>query len=495
MTIRLLTFLAVLLGTLPLSAQERVQISIPDVVALAGEAEICVPVIADSFPDIASVQFSLTWDSTEVRYLRDDFGDNPLGLSDMTTSSTNFPGNYVVTFTTNDLQGITLAPGTVMFRLCFEPTMTNGSTPITFGGPLEPEFAQAGAIVAFPFDTLPGSVRYGSDVAVSVLPGDTDDNGQVDARDLINIALAHGSGGPGRAELNTEFRNQTAPVWDENLVSGVNFAKIDGSGDGFIDGEDVALVRSYFGQSLGTFTEAPDVSTPTGPILSLEVPDAVEQSIPATFRVNLGDGNDPDAVGYALAYAFEYDPNDVDPTTIDVDFPGTFFEDNNVTVWNSFDATRGRIEVAIGRTDQMNTTLPGGLVSTITFEPAGPVDNGNFETDFRLIPLAFVRADQSAGNIQGSTTTVTVTGSTAVNEPAWGATLRLFPNPYVAGPLTLAGDLPRLTEVRVLDATGRELQRISGDVRRLDLGGLPTGAYVVQLRSAEGMVNRRVVKR
>lgn len=478
-----------------LFAQSVVILSIPDIVAPEGTTEVCLPIVADTFPNIVTVQFSLEWDSTQLEFTELRLGDNPYGFEG-TFSSMPVSDNIGISFIPPSASGITLSPGTVLFEACFNTTQTEGSSTVTFDGFLPPEFAQDdGTFMPVPNTMNPGSISYGSNVAVSVLPGDTNDDQQVDHRDVLNIAYIFGAVGPARTDISTAFSPQTAAVWAGSFASGLNHAAADASGNGVVDTEDLDVVRANYDMTLNAaFNVAPDVSSEVGPALSLETEGVINAGEETTITVNLGDGNDPDAVGYALAFALLFDPAFVDLNSIRVNYDASFLGDDLLNVNNLSTHTDGRFEIAASRKDQLNTTTPGGKICTFSFIPLNPTGEESFPVEFGVVPNAFVRADQSDGAIKGSTKTLEVQVPSAIREPSWAAELSIFPNPYTNGPLSIRGELPALDEVRILDQSGRLLKTWTGNFRQFDLGGLPAATYLLQIEAAGGMVNRKVVK-
>ena len=493
MTHRFLVALLLVCGSmLSLRAQTKVQLSVPDVVATADAQIICVPVIADSFPAIVALQFSLAWDTTELTLDNVDFGDNPLSLNDMTTSTVN-AGNFGVTFTVNDLSGIPLPPGTELFQLCFRPTMEDGSSAVTWDGYIPGEFVLENTASPFPFELIPGSVSYGSTVATTVLPGDTDANGQVDHRDLINVGFLSGTTGPARTNASANFTPQSVALWPGTLATGVNHANVDADGDGTIAAADVSVIESnYASVTTGTFVPAPDVSVTTGPQLTLTTDEIFSGANPGTVDIDLGDGNDPNAVGYALAFAIEFDPAEIDPASLRVAFDGSFLGDELLTIQQLPDGTTGRLEVALSRQDQINATTPGGRVATLSFTPR-PTDEP-LVTTLTVVPNDFRRADQTTAPLGGGTLDITVEATISTQEPAWGQQLSVYPNPYTAGPLAIRGELPAIDAVTVYTLGGRRVKAYTGDFRQLDLSDLPAATYVVQVEINGEFVRRRVVK-
>ena len=488
--------LAVLLSAFSgLYAQSAVVLTIPNVVTPAGDDEVCVPIVADTFINIVTVQFSLEWDTTQVRFNELRLGANPYGFEGMFSSMpTN--DNLGISFIPSSATGVTLAPGTVLFEACFNTTQAEGFSAITFDGFLLPEFAQDdGTFMPRPNTVNPGSITYGSNTAVSVLPGDTDNNGQVDHLDIINIGYIFGTDGPARTTISTSFTSQVASVWNGTFASGVNHAEADADGNGTIDTEDRDVVAANYDLSENnSFTFPDDVSDAAGPALSLDAENTINAGEETSITVNLGDGNNADAVGYAMAFVIEFDPVFVDISSISVDFDDSFLGDNLLTIGNVSSNANGRLEIAASRKDQLNTTTPGGKVCTISFIPLNPNGAETFPVEFRVVPNAFVRADQSSGAINGGTASVEVQGASAIREPAWAAELTVFPNPYTNGPLSIRGQLPSFSAVKVLDRSGRILHNYTGNTRQLNLEELPAGTYLLQLEANGETVNRRVIK-
>lgn len=464
-----------------LFGQSKVVISIPDVVA-TGDAPICVPVSADSFPNIVVTQFSINWDTSEVAFQEIQLGDNPLGFDAMATSNPR-PGHFRVGFIPSDAQGIELAPGTVIFEICFTPKNASGFTALNFYSPdFLPEFTQEPSFDPFAFDTIPGSISYGGTVATTVLPGDTDDNAQVDHRDLLNLGLLHGETGPARINPSTEFVTQIATRWPGNLNSGVNYAQVDANGDGVIDDNDLSLVEAYYSQEAdGNFEFAPTVSSPAGPVLGLSFDGMIDAGQEASMTVSLGDGSNANAVGYGLAFTLLFDPSQVDMSTVAVDFSNSFLGNDLLTLAEVNPRANGILEVALSRKDQINTTTPGGEVMKVTFTTIPAANNDNYNLVVSSFPNAFLRADQSSAPINGGSGEVEVMGSSAINTPAWAAEATVFPNPttdrvHIQG-LTITAPLV----YTVYNRWGQMIKQEPYTGQDISLEGLPVGMYVLVL--------------
>lgn len=147
--------LLLLFTTSPLAAQTKVVLRLDDLTTQ--EATFCMPVTADSFPDIVAAQFSLVWDPAIVRFSDIEFGSNPLSLQPGNIFSPN-DSTLGVSWVASDLVGITLAPGTTLLSFCFTAQVSAGSTPLSFDGYLPGEFIQTNSSMAFPAQLLDGSI-------------------------------------------------------------------------------------------------------------------------------------------------------------------------------------------------------------------------------------------------------------------------------------------------------------------------------------------------
>lgn len=150
-----LTLFLLFTATAPLAAQSKVVLRLDDL--STQEATLCLPVTADSFPDIVAAQFSLVWDPAIVRFSNIEFGSNPLGLQLGNIFSPN-DSTLGVSWVASDLVGITLSPGTPLLAFCFTAQVSAGSTPLSFDGYLPGEFIQTSSNTAFPSQLLDGSI-------------------------------------------------------------------------------------------------------------------------------------------------------------------------------------------------------------------------------------------------------------------------------------------------------------------------------------------------
>ncbi|MGB3548344.1 MAG: T9SS type A sorting domain-containing protein [Saprospiraceae bacterium] len=145
----------------------------------------------------------------------------------------------------------------------------------------------------------------------------------------------------------------------------------------------------------------------------------------------------------------------------------------------------------------IGVTLPAGTVlarvclTSLTNQGTSSLSfNGYLSPEFvqegQLTPYPTVATNGSL-NIQEMVGT---------NDPVWAAELRVYPNPARSGDL-LQVDLPnvRLETAVLTQLDGREVQRFTGDLTRLNLQQLPAGTYLLRLRAQGTWVTRTVAVR
>ena len=107
-----------------------VTLSIKDVDACPGKT-ICIPVYADGFNSIESMEFAVTWDPALLSLSGLQNCNPALGLNCSCSGSSNFncpPGSLISTWITQNGVAVTLPAGSILFELCFDVIGANGTT-------------------------------------------------------------------------------------------------------------------------------------------------------------------------------------------------------------------------------------------------------------------------------------------------------------------------------------------------------------------------------
>lgn len=150
-----------------LTAQTKIQLRVDSLVIEDAADEVCVPVIVDSMPPIATtMEFSIAWDTSELDFSRVDFGENPVGFARTDVAQAiRLPNSVNVIYIDPLAQAFVIAPNTTIFQVCFSTLEKESSAGvISFGGEKLPEFGDTtltgNGPQLLPFDTIPGFLQY-----------------------------------------------------------------------------------------------------------------------------------------------------------------------------------------------------------------------------------------------------------------------------------------------------------------------------------------------
>lgn len=72
-------------------------------------------------------------------------------------------------------------------------------------------------------------------------------------------------------------------------------------------------------------------------------------------------------------------------------------------------------------------------------------------------------------------------------------TVKLFPNP-TSNQLTIVSDELKISEINIADITGEMIKTIKGSTNNVNVSGLPSGIYFIQLITEEGVIAKKFIK-
>lgn len=154
--------------------------------------------------------------------------------------------------------------------------------------------------------------------AQQIWPGDVNNNGIVNAVDVLYWGRAHGATGPARAEVSTEWMPMPAPAaWTENFPNGINYAYADCNGDGRVDEADFdEAIESNYGETQGVrladgFANAAPGSAAPALRLSTNTP-VLGPGGTAQISLDIDDSANPLPDFYGMALSLKYDTQYLD---------------------------------------------------------------------------------------------------------------------------------------------------------------------------------------
>jgi hypothetical protein len=362
----------------------------------------------------------------------------------------------------------------------------------------------------FPLIALFFTACFSSLTAQEMWPGDANNNGVVDAVDVLYIGLAYGTEGPERDDATTNWEAQPFELWGQTFADGTDYGYADADGDGEIEDDDItAAIIPNFALTQGTpasngyANAAPGTGAPKATL----TPSAtlVEAGASINIELSLGNLEQPIDNFYGIALAMSYDTELVEPTTgfeYD-DLENTWINADGAEVEDVFykDELEGRSELALTRINQ--TTISGsGKVADFSIIIEDIIVGLTIDT-FRVRIDSVLLIDNNFERIPVVPDTATIIiadDTTKLSSIRQLSTLpaRIFPNP-ASGQCYLK--LPHsLSFLKLVDAYGRVIWQAPPTIlkpttapRPIPLQGLPSGIYQIQGGNSIGGFSRKLI--
>jgi len=330
-----------------------------------------------------------------------------------------------------------------------------------------------------------------------VWPGDANKDNIANYIDLINVGVAYGSRGLARAEQTTDWSNIPGSAWTQFFANGLNYKHADCNGDGIVDARDIGIILANYNKTNGE-VQIPDTlpATDLDPPIRLELPPGGHMGSTdprLNIPIILGEADRPVEDIYGLAFVIEFNPEHINPATIDVEIltswmgvPGV-----NLASVDYTDAQNGRIEIAISRTDQNEVSGYGpiALLRGIKDDIAG------IRTEIYLRHGRRTRIDLEEEGLGGGNFELFFTDP--VTDPGLvdlRNSLSVYPNP--------SSDMVRVTtsyqvpieEIQVLGTDGRTMTGVARNTEWISIKDLPEGIYVLRVKVGEHIIHKKVIR-
>lgn len=229
-----------------------------------------------------------------------------------------------------------------------------------------------------------------------VYPGDTNNDGIVNANDLLYIGLGYGFEGPPRFFSTDIF----APMpsggnWPFSIGS-LNFGFFDCNGDGIVSQEDVNSIAENYDMTHSTPSDTSTSPIPTASggnfALSVEIENETI-SIGDTVVANIIlTNNGADLSVYGLSFSLFH--NAIDSGTTHIQFLDSFIGDSENTLSIQKNRGNGQIEAAITRINHLQA-IGSGVFAKVSFVMEDIVEGKTFSNG---LTIGFNNITLFAGN-------------------------------------------------------------------------------------------------
>ncbi len=223
---------------------------------------------------------------------------------------------------------------------------------------------------------LTGTSTY---ISLPLWPGDFNNDGIANAMDALYWGLANGNVGPIRTSATNNWTPQNGLAWQTN-VNGINGRYQDGTGDGVIDNDDLAVLNQNYG-NIHTITGSSPTSD-NGVKIRLEVLSFQNNS--ANIAVYLETTNFSPISVHGIAFSLFPIAGTISAATSVIDTTNSWLEPDAMLIQ---DNQENGIDVAITRTDGNDRTgIQAPIVELVididlpTAEPSSGliISEGNF---------------------------------------------------------------------------------------------------------------------
>lgn len=328
-----------------------------------------------------------------------------------------------------------------------------------------------------------------------VWPGDANADNIAHHIDLLNIGLAYGFQGQPRFEDGANWLAVSATDWTQAFADGANYKHADCNGDGVVDANDRQVLAQNYGLTHGPVSAPPALpGTDLDPPAYIDFP--AQMPVGASFNIPIvvGTSRLPMQDVYGVAFTVEYDPEVFDAGALDIVYPTSWFGEpgvNTITIDRTY-ADEGRIEMAITRTDHNNVSGHGPVAYLI-----GIIDDIaglKPETEVTIGNIVAIGVDELRIPVQGRAVKVEL--QRKEEEPSADAkgVFSVFPNPTTDWVTVTSKYGYQPEQLTLLTLDGREVKAPQEENRRISLAGLPTGTYILSIRTGDARVHKLIVK-
>ncbi|MEQ8705523.1 MAG: hypothetical protein RIC19_16470 [Phaeodactylibacter sp.] len=346
--------------------------------------------------------------------------------------------------------------------------------------------------------------------AQEMWPGDANNNGVVNAVDVLYVGLAYGAAGPERDDATINWEAQPFELWGQNFPDGTDYGYADADGNGGIEDDDISsAILPNFGLTHGPLSPdgyanaAPGVGAPQvtlSPSATL-----VEAGASINIGLSLGNLDQPLENFYGIALALSYDTELIEPTTgfeFD-DLDNSWINADEAEIEEVFvnDQLTGQAQIALTRINQ-TTISGGGQVAEFSIIIEDIIVGLTVDT-FRLRVDSVLLIDNNFKRIPAVPDTATIiiaddTTKLSSTRQVSQLPARLFPNParqhcYLDTP-------QELDFLKLVDTYGHTLWQAPPDLlvkssgpRAIPLENLPAGIYQVQGGNSRGFFSRKLM--
>ncbi|MBK6611459.1 MAG: T9SS type A sorting domain-containing protein [Sphingobacteriales bacterium] len=322
----------------------------------------------------------------------------------------------------------------------------------------------------------------------AVWPGDTDDNGEVNMEDLLNIGIGYGTSDIARNDNTIDWYGHPYSLWTNQFDGEVNYAHADCNGSGTIDDADTVAVAANYGK-----IHAKGSQSLVGTPLFVQLPtEPILEGSDIDMPIILGTQSQPLDEIYGLVFTVNYDATLLKEGTLTLDINPSWLGNNTdrLHLWRN-EFNNGQFQVGIVGKNQLNRSGYGQIAkahAVIIDNIAGKGSNVPFA--IKITDVKAIKLDGSVIEVAGEETAVDILSGVAdPNNPEnASATINITPNPANNFVTIKASDGQALQSATIYNAVGQQVLHQQGNKAQIifELKNLAEGIYYVGVQTSNG---------
>jgi Bacterial Ig domain/Secretion system C-terminal sorting domain len=332
-----------------------------------------------------------------------------------------------------------------------------------------------------------------------VWAGDANYDGKADMTDLLPVGYCIGEVGDERTNGGIDWYGQYSDNWEGSIGNTpTNLKHVDTNGDGFIGVEDTVALSQFYGKYHDLTSEAnpPYVDVPLFFVPLTPNPGPGDLVL---VDIVLGTPALPAIDMYGLTFALNFDGDNIDPGTMEVNFyDGNWMAYNSTMLSMVKEPWLGRVEAGYTRANGISANGYGiiGQVSFVVIDDIDGnrlVDNNVFKTTVRAeVPITMNSAGRFVSiSAEGFDLYITKPKKEDLNEQ-----LIVYPNPSSdLVNIHLNGD-NLIEQIVIYSLTGQEVYRMDNIYDKQAQFNITSqfanGMYIISAVTEKGVINEKV---
>ncbi len=332
-----------------------------------------------------------------------------------------------------------------------------------------------------------------------VWPGDADNNGVVNMKDLLPLAYYIGQTGDARETQTTNWLGLNAPDWDDyQSDNGFNLKHVDANGDGVISELDSLTILSYYNKEHNLYNTV-SLNKPEFPVNLIFSQDTFEIGDTVHIFISIGDKDDPAKEINGIFYTLQFDPTTVDSASFHHEFLlDSWLANGSASMEMDKQYLDGQLDAVYSRINPKSVSGIG-LIAKCDYIIEDELD-GIRPYGEALIPqeikLANISGMNGEGKIVNSPTiekTIYIKSRSITSVKTPTGQLLIYPSP--ANNLLNIASNEKITHYKIFNSLGMlQLSKKAYDnkVNNINISSLINGIYYVEVLTEN---NQRIIKK